>query len=51
MKDNSIPPIIAENGKLIVEDRAKATYFNNFFSTSSAVDESKSTLPRTMIRQ
>ena len=44
-----IPPIIAENGKLIVEDQAKATYFNKFFATSSAIDESNSTLPSTSV--
>ena len=42
-----IPTIIADNGKLIVEDQAKATYmyFNKFFATSPAIDESNSTLP------
>ena len=44
-----IPPIIAENGKPIVEDQAKAAYFNKFFATSSAIDESNSNLPRTSV--
>ena len=48
-KDNMIPPIIAEKGQLIVEDQAKATYFNKFFATSSARDESNSTLPSTSV--
>ena len=44
-----IPPIIAENGKLILGDQAKAKYFNKFFATSSAIDESNSILPSTSV--
>lgn len=47
--DNAIPPIIAENGKIIVDDKDKATHFNKYFATASLIDESNSTIPSTSV--
>ena len=34
-RDSAIPPIITDNGDVIVEDYNKATHFNKFFAKSA----------------
>ena len=44
-KDNSMPPIITDDGDIIVNDCDKASHFNNFFASSSRINESSGSLP------
>ena len=44
-RDSAIPPIITDNGDVIVDDYNKATQFKEFFSKSSVIDDSSTSLP------
>ena len=44
-RDSAIPPIITDNGDVIVDDYNKATHFNKFFAKSSVIDDSSASLP------
>ena len=44
-RDSAIPPIITDNGDVIVDDYNKATHFNKFFSKSAVIDDSSASLP------
>ena len=44
--DISIPPMLSEDGSIIVGDLEKATAFNKFFANASVLDDSEAILPQ-----
>ena len=44
-RDSAIPPLIADNGDVIVDDYEKANHFNKFFTQSSVVDDTSASIP------